>query len=747
MVFSYRNVNVKAVILIVGTLFSLCPHFVHSVENVKQLKEIAEHASGHQKAQSLAELTRYYRDNAPIEAKQYALRALALLSSEVNDPEMQVKVMNDAAWIFMTLGDYAVATSYAEKSLESARRMNLEHEVFVAWYIKGFIAWRQSNLVDALKYYEQALNLAERLNHESGVASVLNSKAIIFDLTGKKELALAYFLKSMEIHRSLNDQRRVATALNNVAAIYGSLGIYDIALKYQMESLQIRNELGDKPGIAEITGNLGVTYSRIKDYATAQQYFKDAADLYQELNDLLGLSEVYLNLGKLHQSKNNYEQALEQFNLSLALSEQLGDQVLIAKNKMEIASVLLDTRRLENALQSAKKGISIAESVGVSAIVSRGYIVLSKIAYSSGHIREAENAINHAIDVASHAKEQELLKEAYYQLAEILNADNRYDLALAAYKKYQTIKDQIFSNESDLRLALMRSYLEVEKSKKEIQLLKSEQQLAQSEIDRQLTNKKVWVIGISLFFLNVLLVINRIHQRKINKNLQKSNDSQKELIQAIAHEFRTPLSRVRLGLDMLMDGNNINPSNQSLVSRIDSSLDELDGLLKEAIGYIRMETDADALNVSCVQLPSLVHELITQYQDDYPNLLFQFKLLTEKSDVLVDKIKFQRALSNGLRNACQYAKTRVLVEFCDRGSWHQIVIEDDGDGIPAEERERVFQPFVRVDKSRTRASGGLGLGLALLKGIVELHGGQVALSTSRFSGTKLEIRWPKVISR
>ena len=102
-----------------------------------------------------------------------------------------------------------------------------------------------------------------------------------------------------------------------------------------------------------------------------------------------------------------------------------------------------------------------------------------------------------------------------------------------------------------------------------------------------------------------------------------------------------------------------------------------------------------------------------------------------------------RALSNLLRNAQKYAASAIRVTARRDGTRVTISVEDDGPGIPREERERIFEPFYRLDRSRDRATGGFGLGLSIARKAVLLHGGALQVGDSALGGAQLTVVLPQ----
>lgn len=109
--------------------------------------------------------------------------------------------------------------------------------------------------------------------------------------------------------------------------------------------------------------------------------------------------------------------------------------------------------------------------------------------------------------------------------------------------------------------------------------------------------------------------------------------------------------------------------------------------------------------------------------------------------LLCDAKHLSRALANVLRNAVRYAKSKVAVTIECAGSRTSISVDDDGPGVPPLERDRLFEPFTRLEGSRGRDSGGVGLGLAIVKSVAEWHGGEARISDSPLGGARVSISW------
>jgi two-component system sensor histidine kinase RstB len=221
-------------------------------------------------------------------------------------------------------------------------------------------------------------------------------------------------------------------------------------------------------------------------------------------------------------------------------------------------------------------------------------------------------------------------------------------------------------------------------------------------------------------------------------------ERQQELIQAVSHELRTPTARIRFGLEMLAS-DQTEQGRQRRIEAIDEDLVELDQLVEELLLYIRSGEDALELKREEVEPAAEIAALVERLQELRSDVEVQIQ--TRQGDrraVQADRRFFRRALSNLLSNALKHARGRVVVQIEDAPDGEAVLIgvRDDGPGVPEEQRQRIFEPFARLDASRSRESGGAGLGLAIVERIVRSHGGEITVGEAEEGGAAFITRWP-----
>ena len=216
---------------------------------------------------------------------------------------------------------------------------------------------------------------------------------------------------------------------------------------------------------------------------------------------------------------------------------------------------------------------------------------------------------------------------------------------------------------------------------------------------------------------------------------------QELMLQTVAHELRTPLARVRFVAQRVADATD-DVERADALATLDADLSELEDLVSSVLSLVRADHGAALERVS-VDVVALVRETLDRFTRVHPNRSIALDYVGPAATgawASVDPGAARRVLDNLLRNAFTHARGRVRVTVAREDAAVLVAVEDDGDGLPGEARDRVVEPFVRLDDDRARA--GTGLGLAIVKGLVEAHGHPVVLRQGALGGLRVETRWP-----
>jgi two-component system sensor histidine kinase RstB len=220
---------------------------------------------------------------------------------------------------------------------------------------------------------------------------------------------------------------------------------------------------------------------------------------------------------------------------------------------------------------------------------------------------------------------------------------------------------------------------------------------------------------------------------------------QRTLTNAIAHDLRTPLYRLRFAFEMLMESNQ-SQADAKYLSSISKSIDDLDHLIDQTLLLSRYSSDQQLIQLAEHDLVSLISEECLQIFPFWPDIEYQLDLHLEPEQAItpVDRIAIKRAVSNLLTNACKFAQSSVVVKLYYQQSSDEYVFEvsDDGPGIPEDDTERIFLPFEQLNSDHRDIASGHGLGLAIVRHIASWHSGTVRAGRSNLGGASFVFRWP-----
>ena len=216
-------------------------------------------------------------------------------------------------------------------------------------------------------------------------------------------------------------------------------------------------------------------------------------------------------------------------------------------------------------------------------------------------------------------------------------------------------------------------------------------------------------------------------------SIQRLLHSHKQLLHDVSHELRSPLTRLQIALAIARK-KDAEHQLDSEHNRIERAVEQVNKLISEILDIARLQENNKKI-MKLQRLP-LKRQLLSWIED--AELEFAEKQLSVRwglpnyvVSLNCDWLLLQRAFDNLLRNAIRYSpqggeiKVGVEVEFRGRHNWVKIWVQDQGPGVPEDKLEEIFNAFSQVDSARDHAAGGYGLGLALVKRIVELHGGKV----------------------
>ena len=235
-----------------------------------------------------------------------------------------------------------------------------------------------------------------------------------------------------------------------------------------------------------------------------------------------------------------------------------------------------------------------------------------------------------------------------------------------------------------------------------------------------------------------------IHQDEVGKLTEAFNNMthkikemlkrRDQLLLDVSHELRSPITRIKVALEFLPEGKQKN--------LILADISEIEKMITEILETERLQGGDIKLNFQNHDIIQLINNVIIDFKNQKPGI--DFKPLQKELLIKMDMDRMKIVFRNILENALKFSKPEskpVQVSIIHEGNNILVKIKDNGMGIPEEELANVFEPFYRVDKSRSKKSGGYGLGLALCKKIMDAHGGGIKILNNIEGGVTVELQF------
>lgn len=220
------------------------------------------------------------------------------------------------------------------------------------------------------------------------------------------------------------------------------------------------------------------------------------------------------------------------------------------------------------------------------------------------------------------------------------------------------------------------------------------------------------------------------------ERLQHLIRSKDQMLLDLSHELRSPLTRMRIALEM-------NPAGP-LTESMTEDIGEMERMVTTILTNARMQSGNMSLNCRMVDLVSLIQKTIGPFEDQPPGVCL--KDAPESAEIFLDPEKAKTVFRNVVENAIKYsseASGPVAIRVLIGPDSNTVEIRDEGTGIPEQDLPFVLEPFYRVDRSRSRESGGFGLGLSICKAVMEAHHGSISIESTAGKGTTVRLRFPR----
>jgi signal transduction histidine kinase len=225
--------------------------------------------------------------------------------------------------------------------------------------------------------------------------------------------------------------------------------------------------------------------------------------------------------------------------------------------------------------------------------------------------------------------------------------------------------------------------------------------------------------------------------------------AQRELMANVSHELHTPMARIQVAVDLMIDG--VDDHVADLLPQISRDLGELQRLIDDILALSRFELARVGnhgvvvpVKMEVAAIEPVVREAIRRFQARHTDRTIESRIVPGLPFASIDRVLVRRVLENLLDNAAKYSEpsTPIIVSAASETEGITVSVRDRGIGIDPADAPHVFTPFFRSDRSRSRTTGGFGLGLAFARRVIESLGGSISIASEPDVGTEVTFVLP-----
>jgi two-component system, NtrC family, sensor kinase len=638
----------------------------------------------------------------------------------------------------------------------------------------------ESNPDSAILFLDQQILHCREANYKKGESEALKIYGNALQNKGEFVESIAYYTSSMTIAKELSDQELVPGILNNIGLVYFNLGNYTEALNNFFEAIKGAETTGNLNVKAAALNNVALIYFEQEKYEEAKSKYKEMLSIYQGIGNQGRVILAYNNIGDVELKQNNPVAALENLKIGYASALELQSPEFIEMTARTMADIYAAMDSTDLAEELYRNSIAIAEEKGYGVPYSHSLLGLAELYYKKGNLEEAVIYGAKGLEQAEKMGQTTQLRNANELLAKINEGMGNYQEALDNYKLFKLYNDSI-NTALGQRLATNLE-AEYEFSKKTLEFEKA-------AIRQQWLTFSAFV-GLFTFLIILFLVyrnrnrLDKAYQTLKEKNSEIKSKNEKlentldqlkltqlqliqsekmaslgELTAGISHQLQNPLnfvnnfSEVTTELvDEMQDKLQMGDTTTALwvIDDVKSNLEKINkyghlasGIIMNMLQHSRINTgqkeftDLNALTIQYLNLSfhgikAKDKDFVSEFSHTLDPNLKKIKIIPQDiGRVLLNLINNAfYAVNERLKSKSDSYNPQVTVTTKWLGDAVEIRVIDNGNGVPEQIRDKIFQPFFT-----TKPTGqGTGLGLSLSYDIVKAHGGELSMITHEGQG-------------
>ena len=637
-----------------------------------------------------------------------------------------------------------------QQSLEGRER----DSVLAVWhYEQSFVARDQADQEAQEYHLEQAQQISDRRYF---MALLIRTKLewaeqYRIKMDGSKSYELIQ--EAIELSRSSGNRKLEGIAYKNLGSTIEHVEADPVrAIEQLLVARGIFDELEDELELANLDLYVGILYSNDSDNENALIYFYNSLEYFREIGHVMQQIRLRINISLSLSRLHRYQEAYEQFTEIEKIIEP--DMVLAsAFFNINFGNLLIEMDRSDEALPRILEANRIFTSIDDLYGIGITKYHLGEIYYELGDYDQAISILEDVRDsinyfgIGGNESIHSDLGKAYAK-------SGRYAEAYDAVSTYAEMQDSSRRAQTKKEVGLLQKKYELSKKETENEKLRMDTEIKAAQLARQKDlNYSILILTILFAACAGFFFWSRRRTQRLNKTIAEQsqklkaiNEAKSQLFANISHDFRTPLTLISGQTHLLLDDyREILPEDAlSRIQKISWNNNRLISLTEE----IRELINLDSGNIKVETVP---HDLraflilqvgLFQSAAEEKEIILETRFAEKSVWALIDVPKFEKIIFNLLSNALKFTNSggEIIVTLLEKGGQAIISVQDSGIGIEQKHLIHVFDRYYQVDHKEYNIRQGLGIGLAICKELMDLHGGQISVQSELGVGTCFEIR-------
>ncbi|HWD50061.1 MAG TPA: ATP-binding protein [Rhizomicrobium sp.] len=639
----------------------------------------------------------------------------------------------------------------------------------------------------ALVFAQQAKGLADKQNSSSQRTANLATSLWLEGeaLTRTNRMPEAKIVLTSAITLANADKRvtkidgDLALSLARLSDAMGDIGL---SLESYQRAYKLFVKMGQPRGQSLALQGLGAIYDEAQDFGREVKYYDQAQQIYpQEAPIDLAIAN---NIGFGLKQLKRYDESIAHFKQALVYAKQLDSLFLQAQVLTNLAAVEAKQHRFGEADTDADRALKMLGKSDENGWLPFAWGTKAEIEYERGNLAAAEADLDKTFQGADLKTTISPYKDFHEIAYKVYAARGRPELALQHLEAFKRLDDQGKSLSASANLALTSAQFNFAAQQFEIEHLKAEQlkrdiRLRESHAATQrlmfatagaaafaLVLWLTWRYQVARKHRNIVTAANKTLKQilgerdcEIERRVEvegelrlatelanRANQAKSHFLANMSHELRTPLNAIIGFSEIIQSGMLPVNKNTEYATDITEAGRKLLSHLNDILDMARIEAGRVSLDEQTVDLSALVARCVENFSSDQALSRKMFELVGEKDlQIRGDHQRLEQIVGGIVSNAAKFTDEdgRIKVWLTGDQNGVDLSVWDNGPGIPAERLDIIMEPFGQAESAYARSHAGIGLGIPIVKALVELHDGRFSIESVENSGTVVKIHFPE----